>query len=149
MSTVDAPISPDLPSEDAPQRGTAMMFHVPLSEADYFVAEGDHVIRSREFEVIVGGESFEDALHRFNSAMLDYAIYLGSLETLVENEEEMFHLLAPRMMRITREFERHEEEQKRSRRRIFGLGISRLRNPEDGPEWRPSRHGGSSVPSLA
>ena len=138
------------PTEETPERGVLTMFDVDLSEADYFVADGDHVIRSREFDVIAGGASFAEALDAFGAKLLDFAIYLGDLEHLAENEESMFHILAPRVMRITRAFERYEEEQKRRRLHLFGLSIGRLRSEEDRPEWhQSSRHGGSSVPSLA
>jgi hypothetical protein len=126
------------------------MFDIDLTEADYFVDNGDHVVRSREFDVIAGGASFEEALRAFSNKLLDFAIYLGELEQRAENEETMFHVLAPRVMRITRAFERYEEQQRRRRRHVFGLSIGRLRTEEDRPEWhQSSRHGGSSVPSLA
>lgn len=132
------------PTEDAPQVGVATMFGIELSEAEYFVRDGEHVIRSREFDVIAGGDYFWVALARFNRAVVEYGVHLGDLGDYAENEEQAFHALAPRLMRLMRERDEH-----RPTHWIFGLGLTRRQDDEGRPEWRPSSGGGSSQPSLA
>lgn len=73
---------------------------IELSQGVWWMDEsGDYVIRSTEFDVIAGGRTFDEALAAFNRNVVDFAVYLSELEERAENEEEMFHLLAPRVLR--------------------------------------------------
>jgi hypothetical protein len=137
------------PSEGEPQLGMLSMYGVDLSDAEYFVYEGDHVVRSREFDVYASGDSFGDALQSFGDALFDFGIYLGRLEERAENEEEMFHRLAPRLMEAAR---RHEQAERRARKTsILGVDVMvRRSGRQDEREWhQSSRLAGSSLPSLA
>lgn len=142
-----------LPTEESPQVGFACMFGVELSEAEYFVLDGDHVIRSREFDVIAGAPTFGRALERFNDEVLNFALYLSDLDDPAPNDEEMFHRLTPRLLRIMRAIEEQERAQRGRRRRFLGMTLTLTRDragDDDQPKWHPSsRHAGSSVPSLA
>jgi hypothetical protein len=87
---------------------------IALSEGVRWVEpDGAHVIRSLEFDVIAGAPTFEEALSRFIDNLYDFAAYLGELEDPAENEEEMFHRLAPRLVQVSREFARYESRRKR------------------------------------
>jgi hypothetical protein len=94
---------------------------------------GDYVIRSSEFDVIAGGGSFQEALHKFVRGVIDFAAYLGELEDLAENEEEMFHRLAPRIAKVAQEFERVDSN---SQRQPIVVSLRRRRKPPE--QWHPS-----------
>jgi hypothetical protein len=87
-----------------------------------------------EFDVTVGAGTFQAALSKFILALCDFAVYLGELDDLAENEEQMFHLLAPRMIRVTQEFERFCESKEET---AGGKKLARKRRlREDRHEWR-------------
>ncbi len=124
------------------------MFDVELSTADYWI-EGDvHVIRSLEFDVIAGGSTFEDALTKFLTELMGFAIYLGELDSPAANEEEMFHRLAPRLARVAQHVEQLTAGKKQS---IVGAAVAGVRHRRDtGRRWhRSSEQPGSAAPSLA
>ncbi len=95
------------PTEANAERGSASVCigskEIMLSEAVRWVEpNGDHVIRSVEFDVGVGAPTFEEALAKFTQTVIDFAAYLGEIgaSDLADNEEEMFHRLAPRVIRV-------------------------------------------------
>jgi hypothetical protein len=142
-------------TEAEPEAGCASLSidgrRIMLSEGERWMeADGHHVIRSLEFDVIAAGESFEAALSTFIDSLFDFALYLGQLEDPAENEEEMFHRLAPRVLEVTRELERSLESQRR-RPITVNFKLPLLGTKRETPrEWHPlSRPLGSQQPSLA
>ncbi len=129
-------------------RGVAGMLDIDLSTAEYWIEGEDHIIRSLEFDVLAGGRTFDEALSRFLTELLAFAVYLGELESPASNEEEMFHRLAPRIARVA---QRVEQTTDRSRRSIVGAAIAGVRRRRDtGHEWHQcSEQPGSAVPSPA
>jgi hypothetical protein len=123
---------------------------IVLSEGVRWVEpEGDHVIRSLEFDVAAGAPTFEAALSKFIDNLFGFAAYLGDLEDPVENEDEMFHRLAPRVVRVSQELERLLKPPRR--RPLISVNLPRRRGSrEDVREWDPSsRQPGSHLPSHA
>jgi hypothetical protein len=121
-----------------------------LSEGVRWVEpDGDHVIRSLEFDVAVGAPTFEAALSKFIDNLFDFGAYLGELEDPAENEEEMFHRLAPRLVRVSRELERLLKPPRR--RPLVSVNLPRRHGArEDAREWDPSsRQPGLHLPSHA
>lgn len=96
------------PTDDRRQKGAASLCDVELSVAEYWIDGPDHVIQSLEFEVIAAADNFDQALARFLSGVIEYAVYLGELEDPAENEEEMFHRLSPRLARAFQRFEHRD-----------------------------------------
>lgn len=124
---------------------------IVLSEGERWLEpNGDYVIRSLEFDVIAGGSTFAEALTKFIDGLFDFALYLGQLDDPAENEEEMFHRLAPRLLDVSRELERRRESQ-RQKPISFNINLPILRmSREDVREWHPSsRQLGSRLPSPA
>lgn len=143
-----------VPTEQEPERGCATLrvgsSQIALSEGLRWVEpDGQHVIRSVEFDVNVGAETFESALSKFIMGLCDFAVYLGDLEDRAENEEEMFHRLAPRVIRVAQALERHSEARFQRATGMKKLARGR-RLGEDRHEWRPlSLQPGSRRPSHA
>lgn len=141
-------------TEADPELGSASLSlgdaEIMLSAGERWVEpDGEHVIRSVEFDVIAGGATFDEALSKFIDGIFDFAVYLSELDDRADNEDEMFQLLAPRMLRVSRELERCYE----SRRKKPWISINlprRRRSHEDGRGWHPSsRPLGSQRPSHA
>lgn len=156
MSVLDASVARDgrTPTEAEPETGHAALrigdHKVVLSEGIRWIEpDGNHVIRSLEFDVTVGAPTFKAALSKFIDNLFDFAAYLGELEDLAENEEEMFHRLAPRLVRVSRELERLLEPPRK--RPLFSVNLPRRRGSrEDVRAWYPSsRQHGSQLPSHA
>jgi hypothetical protein len=124
------------------------MFDIDLSTAEYWIEGEDHVIRSLEFDVVAGGRTFDEALSRFLTDLLAFAVHLGELESLASNEEEMFHRLAPRIAKVAQCV---EQATARSQRSIVGAAIAGVRRRRNtGHEWHQlSEQPGSAMPSLA
>jgi hypothetical protein len=134
-------------TEDLPEQGVAALFDVELSTAEHWI-EGDiHVIRSLELDVIAGAPTFEEALTSFLTEIMGFAIYLGELESLASNEEEMFHRLAPRIARVAQHVEQLPAARTQS---VLGAAVAGVRHRRDtGRRWRRlSEQPGSAVPSL-
>lgn len=140
------------PTELEPEAGAACVTvgeqEILLSEGvRWLEPDGFHVIKSLEFDVIAGGETMEEAVDKFIANLFDFAVYLGELDERAENEEDMFHLLAPRLLRVSQEFERAGEPLERR----LPLGIKlrvRRGSREDVRQWHPlSRQHGSQLPS--
>ena len=124
------------PTEENPDRGrVAAVGGVVLSDAEHWVEDGVHVIRSTEFPVIAGADDFDGAVDQFGEKLEDLWLYLSEIETLTDNENELFLALAPRFRDIYRELERREAERQR---RIIILNLRRrgahLRNWVSTPE---------------
>jgi hypothetical protein len=155
MAVQEASVTRDdqAPTEAEPEIGAAMMcvgdHEIVLSEgARWIEPDGEHVIRSLEFDVIAGAPTFSDALSKFIDNIWDFVAYLAELEDLAENEMEMFHRLAPRLIRVSRELERVESRRKRP---LVSVNLRRRRRSrKDVRGWHPSsRQRGSRLPSHA
>jgi hypothetical protein len=127
----------DEPTEANPSEGVAVVL---INEDAYLVSEGawwrdeagDYVIRSSEFDVVAGGDTFDEALGDFIREVIGYGGYLSELGSRAENEDEMLQLLTPRMFRITQALQIAERPPAHTARRRRG-------SPR---EWR-SRQAGS------
>jgi hypothetical protein len=145
---VDVDVRDAALSEDAPGLGTVECWGVSLTEAERWVEDGEWVIRSREFDVLGAGATFEDALERFGDNIIDFAVYLAELDDLGENEEEMLHALGPRVLRLAQKIKEHEQVQRRKPVRVQ-LNLARRKRDHNVSQWQPlSRPPQSSAPSL-
>lgn len=154
MTDREANVVREHPTEAEPSVGSAALSiedqEVVLSEGVWWIEpNGDYVIRSVEFDVVAGGPTFQDTLAKFIDNVWEFGVYLAELEDRAENEEEMFHLLAPRLLRISRELERCLEA--KEHRPFISVNLPRRgRSRHDSREWLPSsRQLGSRVPSHA
>lgn len=130
-------------TEATPERGQVTAFGLLLSEAEHWIEDGIHVVRSSEFDLIAGDQDFMVAVNSLGEKTEDLFWYLGEQESLTENENETFLLLAPRFMGIFQELERRET----ARRKTFSVNFRRRTQIRD---WLPeSTHNTSSQPSLA
>lgn len=135
--------------EHAATPGLASRFDIVVSEGEHWVEDGEHVLRSTEFDVIAGDPDFERALAKFIDKHEDLWIYLSQVEELTDNENETFLALAPRFVAIHREFERREEER---RERLINISFGRVRRLQRGAPfraWQSSTQAQSSQPSVA
>jgi hypothetical protein len=97
----------DHPTMDAPANGLVSTVvnaeEMPLSEAEYWVAEGTFVVRSREFDCFAEGPDLDSALTAFGRAVYDYADVLQRrCETgdATQSERESLEALSRRLSRI-------------------------------------------------
>ncbi len=133
------------PTEESPDTGRVTAFDVVLSEAEHWVEDSIHVIRSLEFDVVAGDPNFEAAVDQFGQKAEDLWTYLGETDRLTENENETFLLLSRRFHAVLRAY---EQEEQRRRRRLISVS-SRLRHGARTRQWQPlSTPSTSSQPSL-
>ena len=111
------------PTMDAPASGRVLTIvnhrGMPLADAEYWVDGSDVVVRSREFDCFVVGDSLDEALADFGHAVFEYVESLQALEDngeATEAERETLNMLSARLSRI------YIEERRRQRR----TGLSRI-----------------------
>lgn len=124
-----------------------MLFDKIVSSAERWEEDGVHVIRSLDFDVIAGDPDFQKAVDQFVEKAEDLWSYLSSLETISENENEMFLKMAPRFLDIYKELERREKA-RRERVISINFGPLRQRGQHSLRNWRPSQPASASRPSL-
>jgi hypothetical protein len=123
------------PSEAAPERGRISAFGICLSEAEHWVEDGIHVIRSTEFDLVAGDPDFRRAVEMFGEKAEDLWWFLSELDTITDNENETFLVLAPRFMQVFKELERRESER---RRQVISISFARFRSRGDHfRDWQP------------
>jgi hypothetical protein len=133
-------------TEASPEYGRVYTLGHLVSYAEHWLEDGVHVIRSLDFDVTAGDPDFQRALDRFIEKAEDLWVYLSGLDTITENENEMFLKLAPRFLEIYRELERREA---RRRERVISISFGRLRKRGEHSlrNWRPSKPASASQPS--
>lgn len=82
------------------EAGALVVTGVTLSEAEHWEEGGHHVLRSTELDVIVGAPTFDEALLRFERAVIATAGYLSTIGDPADNELEMLRLIAARLARV-------------------------------------------------
>ena len=124
-------------TEAAPEYGCVMALGHIISFAEHWEEDGVHVLRSLDFDVIAGDANFQKAVDQFVEKAEDLWSYLSGLETISENENEMFLKLAPRFLEIYKEFERREA---RRRERVISINFGRFRQRGEHSlrNWHPS-----------
>jgi hypothetical protein len=127
----------DPPTEASPEYGCVMAFDTIVSFAEHWEEDGFHVIRSLDFDVTAGGSDFQAAIDQFVEKAEDLWSYLSGLETISDNENEMFLKMAPRFLKIYKELERREASR---RERVISINFGRLRQRGEHSlrNWRPS-----------
>jgi hypothetical protein len=135
------------PTEDEREIGCITWYDVRISDVEHWVEDGDYVFRSREFDVIAGAPSLDEAVQKFVQETRHYGQYLADLEDPGENETEQFQVLAPRIIEVA---ERLESEVAKQRRRI-NIPIGRRHRRGDHSSWHPRSPAprNSSQPSAA
>jgi hypothetical protein len=125
-----------------------MAFDTIVSFAERWEEDGFHVIRSLDFDVTAGAPDFQSAVDQFVEKAEDLWSYLSNLETISDNENEMFLKMAPRFFRIYKELERREANR---RDRVISINFGRLRQRGEHSlrNWRPSAPASASQPSHA
>lgn len=123
------------------------MGHI-VSFAERWEEHGVHVIRSLDFDVTAGDADFQKAVDQFVEKAEDLWSYLSNLETISENENEMFLKLAPRFLELYKEFERREAS-RRERLISISFGPLRQRGEHSLRNWRPSTPASASQLSRA
>lgn len=135
------------PTEAAPEYGRIAVFDITVSFAERWEEDGVHVLRSMDFDVIAADKDLQRAVDQFVEKAEDLWSYLSGLDTISENENEMFLKMAPRFLDIYRELERRE---KARRERVISINFGRLRQRGQHSlrNWRPSQPASASQPSL-
>jgi len=135
-------------SEASPEYGCVMVFDTIVSFAEHWEEDGTHVLRSLDFDVVAGNEDFQRAIDQFVEKSEDLWSYLSGLETISDNENEMFLKMAPRFLNIYKELERREASRRES---IISINFGRLRQRGEHSlrNWRPSTPASVSQPSHA
>lgn len=134
-------------TEAAPEYGRIMVFDKIVSFAEHWEEDGIHVLRSLDFDVTAGDADFQQAVDQFVEKAEDLWSYLSGLETISDNENEMFLRMAPRFLAIYKELERREKSR---RERVISINFARLRQRGQHSlrNWRPSKPASASQPSL-
>lgn len=124
-----------------------MVFDKIVSFAERWEEDGIHVLRSLDFDVTAGDADFQKAVDQFVEKAEDLWSYLSGLETISDNENEMFLKMAPRFLDIYKELERREKSR---RERVISINFGRLRQRGQHSlrNWRPSQPTSASQPSL-
>jgi hypothetical protein len=66
------------PSESHPELGSVALYGVAVSAAVYFLGEdGEHVVRSTEFDLHGDGDDLQKALAQFDGVASDYPGYIA------------------------------------------------------------------------
>jgi hypothetical protein len=99
------------PTEEAPELGVITLFGVTLSDGERWVEDGANIFRSTEFDVIAYGATFEEGLHRFGTALIDFMVYLADLADPAENERAMLRLLQRRVAQVAERGKAKVDEQ--------------------------------------
>lgn len=125
-----------LPSVDAPHAGRITVGGVTLTEALYFVEDGDHVLRSAEFDVYAAGGSLNEAVLRLGRGVLEYMSELQEVDDPTEDE------LVARAQLTRRAFEIIERNGLHPSRRSLSQRLSQaardfLRPDDGGTQWQP------------
>jgi hypothetical protein len=115
MSAAQTKMLDDHPTMDAPANGLVSSVvngrELPLSEAEYWVAEDTVVVRSREFDCFAEGPDLDSALTAFGREVYAYAEVLEHLSEngeATESERESFKVLSQRLSRIYLEERRQQ-----------------------------------------
>jgi hypothetical protein len=124
-----------------------MVFDKIVSFAERWEEDGIHVLRSLDFDVTAGEANFQKAVDQFVEKAEDLWSYLSGLETISDNENEMFLKMAPRFLEIYKELERREKKRRES---VISINFARLRQRGEHSlrNWRPSKPNSASRPSL-
>jgi hypothetical protein len=124
-------------TEAVPEYGCVVTLGHIVSFAEHWEEDGVHVLRSLDFDVTAGDANFQKAVDQFVEKAEDLWSYLSGLETISENENEMFLKLAPRFLEIYKELERREASR---RERIVSINFGRFRQRSEHSlrNWRPS-----------
>jgi hypothetical protein len=133
-------------TEASPEYGRISVFDITVSFAEHWVEDGIHVLRSTDFDLIAGDADFQKAVDQFVEKAEDLWSYLSNLETISDNENEMFLEMAPRFLKIYKELERRESTRRES---VISINFGRLRQRGDHSlrNWRPSIPASASRPS--
>lgn len=133
-------------TEASPEYGCVMALETIVSFAEHWEEDGVHVLRSLDFDVTAGDRDFQRAVDQFVEKAEDLWSYLSGLETISDNENEMFLKMAPRFLKIYKELERREA---RRRQRVISINFGRLRQRGEHSlrNWRPSIPAPASQPS--
>jgi hypothetical protein len=125
-----------------------MVFDTIVSFAEHWEEGAIHVIRSLDFDVTAGDADFRNAIDQFVEKAEDLWSYLSGLDSISDNENEMFLKMAPRFLKIYKELERREA---RRRERLISITFGRLRQRGEHSlrNWRPSIPASASQPSHA
>jgi hypothetical protein len=145
MATAPTPQAAPL-TEASPEYGCVRVLGHLVSEAEHWEENGVHVLRSVEFDVTAGDPDFQKAVDQLVEKTEDLWSYLSGLETITENENELFLKLAPRFLEIYKELERREQG-RRDRWISIQFGRARQRGDHSLRNWRPSRPASVSQPS--
>lgn len=121
------------PTEATPDLGRITAFGVVVSEAQHWVEDGIHVLRSTEFDLVAGDADFQRAVDLFGEKTQDLFWYLADLPHITEVENDTFVLLAPRFMQIQQELERREAQR---RRQLVSFPRLKRRGAHD-RNWQP------------
>jgi hypothetical protein len=134
------------PHADAPEHGVVCLHGVPISRAAHWIEDGDHVLRSMEFDLIVGAPSLEGAVVKFLESAEDIADHLAEL-----GEERVTHDEVETALALFHRFtDAYKAGEAYYRRHIFRLLIRRILGRPDGRGgYHPSSQPSSSQPQLA
>jgi hypothetical protein len=104
-----------MPTEESPEVGVIVYADEPIFEAEHWIEDGEHVLRSTEFELVAGDSSLTAAVNRFVEDAEDLWGHLEETRDLTANELELVSLLAKRfrkILQVVEEIERRELERR-------------------------------------
>jgi hypothetical protein len=135
-ATRTAPLSG--PTETDAEFGEVVMFGVTLTEAERWVEDGEHVVRSTEFGVVAGAPTLPDAVDRLCETLKDLADHITAepMAELTPEELErattLYHRLADAYETGRNTFERMLN----NKRRAAAILVGRRRRLARGVEFR-------------
>jgi hypothetical protein len=132
---------------EAPEYGEVCLHGVRIATAAHWVEDGEHVLRSLEFDLIVGAPSLEEAVSKFLESAEDIADHLSELgeDRITHDEVEvalaLYHRFSDAYKAGVAYYRRHSV--RLAIRRILG----RQSNGRGG--YHPSSQPSSSQPQPA
>lgn len=133
MSVLSETSTP-VPTADSPAFAEIGANGVVLSKVAYWHEDGDHVIRSTEFDVIAGHADLDEAIRRFVVNTLGYAALLAQSEDRTEDDLATVLLIYQRAADFMREIE--ENQRPLRRRRLLRFGRRGGYGPRTKRGWR-------------
>jgi hypothetical protein len=133
MTTTDTGI-PNPPTEEHPERGYIGVMDVPAFKVEHWLADGEYVFRSSEFDLIAADRDIQRAVDRFVESAEDLWSFVEEQDDPSENELELASLLGSRFRRILHQLERQEQER---RRRLISISFPRTRRRGNLRSWHP------------
>lgn len=131
---------------DVPEEGELSLYGTRISGVEHWFEDGDHVLRSTEFDLIAGAPSLEEAAERFVESLEDLAEAVGDLvraERSLEHERDVGLVV---LGRLAAAYKAGAREVYRETRLLRVLSLFRRRRGDSRGRFLPSSAPPSSPP---